>query len=96
MEHLFLVATGLDSSLVGETEIVGQMRAALQLSRDLGINGPAHGVGLRGGLENGQAGTSRDLASEPGSCRSPRSPFSTPGTSSAAPRQRSVSWVSRR
>jgi len=40
VEHLFLVAAGLDSSLVGETEIVGQMRTALQLSRDLGINGP--------------------------------------------------------
>ncbi len=38
-EHLFLVATGLDSARLGETEIAGQVRAALELSREHGLCG---------------------------------------------------------
>lgn len=40
-EHLFLIAAGLDSACVGETEIVGQVRAALERSAELGLSGPA-------------------------------------------------------
>jgi len=39
VEHLFLVAAGLASAKVGETEIAGQLRDALALSRDLGLSG---------------------------------------------------------
>jgi glutamyl-tRNA reductase len=39
VEHLFLVAAGLASAKVGETEIAGQLRDALSLSRDLGLSG---------------------------------------------------------
>ena len=39
-EHLFLVAAGLDSAAVGETEIVGQVRACYEFSKDLGLSGP--------------------------------------------------------
>lgn len=39
VEHLFLVASGLASAKVGETEIAGQLRDALALSRDLGLCG---------------------------------------------------------
>lgn len=39
-EHLFLVAAGLDSAALGETEIVGQVRASRDLARDGGLIGP--------------------------------------------------------
>jgi len=38
-EHLFLVAAGLDSARIGETEITGQVREAAELSRRLGLLG---------------------------------------------------------
>ncbi|TAJ23699.1 MAG: hypothetical protein EPO68_02535, partial [Planctomycetota bacterium] len=40
IEHLFLVASGLDSARIGETEIAAQVRAAHDLSRELGLAGP--------------------------------------------------------
>ncbi len=39
VEHLFLVAAGLDSARPGETEIAGQLRTAVDLSRSLGLVG---------------------------------------------------------
>jgi glutamyl-tRNA reductase len=39
VEHLFLVASGLDSAQVGEREIQGQLREALQQARQAGVVG---------------------------------------------------------
>ncbi|MDQ3664645.1 MAG: glutamyl-tRNA reductase, partial [Actinomycetota bacterium] len=66
--HLFAVASGLDSMVVGESQILGQVRAALQRGQEQGSVGPvlngafqqALRVGKRGHAETGidQAGPS--------------------------------------
>lgn len=40
VEHLFLVASGLDSAQLGEREIRGQIRDEYELARELGLTGP--------------------------------------------------------
>lgn len=39
-EHLFLLAAGLDSSQVGEQEVAGQLRRAIESAREAGTLGP--------------------------------------------------------
>ena len=39
-EHLFIVASGLDSARLGESEVAGQFRDALALARTCGTSGP--------------------------------------------------------
>jgi len=41
VSHLFKVTAGLDSMAVGESQILGQARSALQLGQELGTVGPA-------------------------------------------------------
>ena len=41
VEHLFRVTCGLDSRVVGEPQVLGQVRRASVLARDMGSSGPA-------------------------------------------------------
>ncbi|MGN6782609.1 MAG: glutamyl-tRNA reductase [Marmoricola sp.] len=41
VSHLFTVGTGLDSMVVGESQILGQVREALRLGQETGTVGPA-------------------------------------------------------
>jgi len=52
--HLFAVASGLDSAVLGESEILGQVKVAWQAARDEGAAGPALNLLFRHALEAGK------------------------------------------
>jgi glutamyl-tRNA reductase len=54
VSHLFQVAAGLDSMAVGEGQILGQTRGALQLGQELGTVGPALNVLFQQALRVGK------------------------------------------
>ena len=66
--HLFAVAAGLDSAVVGEAEILGQVRDAWERAQDEGAAGPQLNLLFRHALEVGkrartETGIARDIAS---------------------------------
>ena len=68
VRHLFNVAAGLDSVVVGEHEILGQVRTAMQVARTEGTLGTALDLLFRHALEAGKraratTGISRGIAS---------------------------------
>ena len=63
VRHLFAVAAGLDSAVVGEHEVLGQVRAAWERARDEGTVGSVLGPLFRHALETGKrARTETDIA----------------------------------
>jgi len=54
VSHLFAVAAGLDSAVLGESEILGQVRSAWDRARDEGAAGPVLNLLFRHALEAGK------------------------------------------
>lgn len=52
--HLFTVAAGLDSAVVGESEVLGQVRRAWERARDERASGPVLGGLFRHAVETGK------------------------------------------
>lgn len=66
--HLFSVAAGLDSAVIGETEILGQLKDAWRVARDQGVVGPHLNALFRHAIHVGkrvrtETGISRSIAS---------------------------------
>jgi glutamyl-tRNA reductase len=68
LRHLCRVATGLDSMVLGESEILGQVSAALELGTHAGTVGRVLGAGFHAALRAG-----RRARTETGICRCPMS-----------------------
>ena len=58
--HLFAVAAGLDSAVLGESEILGQVKVAWDRAREEGAAGPALNLLFRHAVEVGKRAPHRD------------------------------------
>ena len=82
--HLNRVASGLDSLVPGEAQVLGQVRTALALAQSEGTAGPVISRVFQRALETGKRVAQRDGHLARATPRSPRSPRASPSTRSAA------------
>src|SRR3546814_16308340 len=68
--HLFSVAAGLDSAVLGESEVLGQVKTAWEHARAEGAAGPALNLLFRHALEAGQRARSDKIGRASGRGRS--------------------------
>lgn len=54
VSHLFSVSSGLDSAVLGEAEVLGQVRTAWETARDEGVSGPVLNLLFRHAIETGK------------------------------------------
>ena len=82
VSHLLAVTAGLDSAVLGESEIQGQVKVAWERAREQGTAGPALNLLLRHALEAGKRARSQAVRTWPRISLSPRTAESSPAATS--------------
>lgn len=54
MEHLFRVAAGLESAVIGEGQVLGQLKGAVSMARDHHLTDPSLEIVMRGAIRTGK------------------------------------------